>query len=480
MSKNRFVAFFVLLSLLTVVTECAHPDQIVEVFRHGARGPLAGYDPSWSLDQWGVLTPVGMRQQYILGKVLSQKYSKFFQSSTYNYTQIYMLTDTTPRCIQSAYAQFYGLYLGYGPSLSNSYPAQLAVPPYQDARVQNLAASLPNTEAIANNDVPNLVNIVDSLNAVIFQGHDGFYCPNVAQWIIQNTNDAASQQALAIFQDTINNVNQYLDGSKKLKAPQDIVSFGDTMLANIADNRPMPGGFTDRVLINNLTAAFSWFNFHLHNGQLIQRQLGAYNLLDAVLNQLKAFRQGQSYNPVALYSGHDSNIIAMLGALGVVSEECLMANFQSYARNHSQPVPYLNCYFPYFASNLIFEFYNETDSAYVKVFYNNAVLPLCNGQESCSYEDFLVFVNNATGNNTAESYKQKCGAKETHLIQGAVVESITTSKTVSMALMAVTALCVILFGKIIFNAKRYKQLVKESSSAPFADYLQVSDDNNAF
>jgi len=465
---------FLILQLLLAFAFSSQPDQIIEIFRHGARGPVGAYDPSWPVNQWGVLTPVGMRQQYILGKVLSQKYSNLLQSA-YNSSQIYMLSDVTPRCIQSAYAQFYGMYLGFGPSLNASYPTQLAVPPYQDARVQQLAASLPNSEAILNNNIPNIVNIVDSTNAMIFQGDRGFYCPNDANWVIENTNDTRAQEVWALFQDTINNINQYLNETQKLKTPNDLVSFGDTMLANVADNRPLPGGFSDPVLKNNITAAFLWFDFHLYSGQLIQRQLNAFNLIDTVLKQLTAFRKGQNYYPVALYSGHDSNIMAMLGALGVISEECIMANFESSTRNPNEALPYPNCYFPYFASNLIFEFYNSTDSAYVKVLYNNVALTLCNGQDACSYEDFLVFAANATGNNTADSYKQKCGFKQPVVKYSAAVFSDNTvinqsSRTVSMALMAVTALCIILFGKIIFTNRKYEQLVKESKSTPFAAY----------
>jgi len=476
MSGSKSLSILLLPLLFVLAFSSPQPDQIVEVFRHGARGPVGAYDPSWPVNQWGVLTPVGMRQQYILGKVLSQKYPTLLQSA-YNSSQIYMLSDVTPRCIQSAYAHFYGMYLGFGPSLNASYPTQFAVPPYEDARVQQLAASLPNNEAILNNNIPNIVNIVDSTNAVIFQGDRGFYCPNDAQWVLENTNDTRSQEVWTFFQDTINNVNQYLNETQKLKTPTDLISFVDTMLANVADNRPLPGGFTDPVLKNNLTAAFLWFDFHLYSGQLIQRQLNAFNLIDTVVKQLTAFRAGQNYYPVALYSGHDSNIMAMLGALGVISEECIMANFESYTRNQSEPAPYPNCHFPYFASNLIFEFYNSTDSAYVKVLYNNVALTLCNGQDSCSYEDFLAFAANATGNNTADSYKQKCGFKQqapkiAYSAASSVDKTVMSesTKTVSMALMAVTALCIILFGKIVFTKRKYEQLAKEYQNTPFAAY----------
>jgi len=441
------------------------PDQIIQIFRHGARGPLTDYDSSWPSYQWGQLTPVGLRQHYILGKVLAEKYSHLFEE--YDYNQVYLLADNTQRCIQSAEAQLYGMYLGSGPSLKNTYPSQLAVPPYQDQRVKELAASLPNVEAIPNNNIPNIVNIIDQSNAIIFQGDLFFFCPNQGQWSQENSNDTLAQEAWELFQDTVNNANQYLDDDHKLTALYDLVSFGDFLLVNLADNRALPGGLRDQELIYNLTMAFTLFDFHVNNGQLIQRQLGAFNIMNEVLKQLKAFKTGQQDSKkIALYSGHDTNLLAILGALGVINEDCLMKNFKSHLQHESQ-IPYPDCYFPYFASDIIFEFYNDTTAPFVKVYYNNQILPLCNGQEACSYDDFVVLINNSTGNNTIETYNKKCGNQGEYRVDRGgekKEESLNQNMMEIVGLWIMTILCSGLLLKNLIDNKKYNKLLADSSS----------------
>jgi len=454
------------IGLLPLFCLSSQPDQVIQIFRHGARGPVGDYDPSWPPQQRGQLTPVGLRQHYILGKVLSEKYPHFF-GSQYDYNQVYMLSDDTQRCIQSAGAQFYGIYLGSGPALKKTYPSELAVPPYQDQRVQTLAASLPNVEAIGNNNIPNIVNIVDQSNQILFQGDLFFYCPNQGHWSYENSNDTLAQEAWIIFQETAENANQYLDDAQKLKDLSDFVSFGNVLLANLADNRKLPGGINDKELIYNLTMAGTWFNFHTSNGQLIQRQLGAFNILNEVLKQLKAFKDGQDYKSVALYSGHDTNLLAILGAFGIINENCLMANFQSHIRKESQ-IPYPNCYFPYFASDIIFEFYNDTQNSSIKVYYNNQILPLCNGQDTCSYDEFVVFVKNATGNNTLETYNQKCGNQmmitKNAMIQekGGEINLIQENQNMIevIGLWVLIFWCSVLALKNIIDHKKYQKLLK--------------------
>jgi len=47
--------------------------QVVSLFRHGARYHLNSYyDGNSTLDQWGEITPAGMRQHQNLGKILAE------------------------------------------------------------------------------------------------------------------------------------------------------------------------------------------------------------------------------------------------------------------------------------------------------------------------------------------------------------------------------------------------------------------------
>ena len=174
-----------------------------------------------------------------------------------------MISDTTPRCIQSGLVHLYGIYLGTGPGLRNDYPPELAIPPYQDPLVKQIADSLADFQALPYQEVPNIVNIVDSSNAYIFQGDTTTYCPNADQWEAENANDDSEKKAWEIFSETINNVNSGLSADLQLKTASDVTAFGDVLLVDQYDNRTLPANITDPELVANVTHAFTWFTHHL-------------------------------------------------------------------------------------------------------------------------------------------------------------------------------------------------------------------------
>jgi len=476
-----------LLSSLVFTTNIqSEPSHIIEVFRHGARGPLSGYDKTWHSHEYGALTAAGTRQHYILGKALAKKYPKFF-SKSYNPHQIYVLSDTSVRCVQSAQAHLDGIFEGKGLSLRNDFAPEVAVPPFVDPAVRETVASISHSSALSNTRVPAVVNIVDGSNSAVFQRNRGAFCPNAHKWESENAWDHKTKEAWHVtFKPTLDTVNSYLAPNHTLKGNVDVAIFGDAMLVNLYDNRTLLGGLNDSDLLANFTSAFSWFVFHIEYGQLIQRQLSAYHTVEAMLDQLVAFRQGVKYHQVAMFSGHDYNLYALLAAFGVVTEECLMENFLSYVANKTTPHPH--CVFPHFAANIILEFYNHTNQ--VKFLYNNMVIPICGTQETCDYEEFLMVARNATGNNTFASFQEKCGidlngvphylSQEELLTQNQQAESeqliVATSDTVKqkviishsynywlvITLFLTIVLCLILTAKLISNKRAYAVLYEEA------------------
>jgi len=78
-----------LIFCLAIVVSADELKMVLEVFRHGARTAVANY---WDYNKYwdhGELTPVGMRQHYLLGKILRKKYIEDlkFLSPEYNYTE---------------------------------------------------------------------------------------------------------------------------------------------------------------------------------------------------------------------------------------------------------------------------------------------------------------------------------------------------------------------------------------------------------
>jgi len=140
--------------------------------------------------------------------------------------------------------------------------------------------------------------------------------------------------------------------------------------------------------------------------QDVQREILSFHSLNEILKQLADFREGKNAKKLALYSGHDINLYVILSAFGIITEDCLLANYQGEVQGKDRPYP--NCKYPKFASNLIFEFYNDTKAPYVKFYYNDKLIRLCGNNDHCSYKEFIAFVQKSYGNHNLESWTEIC------------------------------------------------------------------------
>lgn len=88
-----------LLALLAVIsTKLIY---LTELFRHGARYPVSDiYDGKETKAFHGLLTGVGMRQQYLLGSYLKRDYIDQigFLNATLAAREVEIFTDSTLRC----------------------------------------------------------------------------------------------------------------------------------------------------------------------------------------------------------------------------------------------------------------------------------------------------------------------------------------------------------------------------------------------
>jgi len=381
------------------------PDQVIEIFRHGARGPITGYDPQWSSSELGKLTKTGMVEQYNLGKALAEKYPNLVASG-YNPDDVYVLANFVERCIESAMVQVSSMFRGTTSTVTESLPKGL-----QASLIAEYESLLPASEASRGDYVPINVKVVSTEDEkLFFNGKDAGYCHKMSEYVNENQNSQKMKEAWGIFQDPVNQANTQLPANKKLTSMTNLVYAFDAFIADVFDNRPLPGGITDTKLIESLNYGFAYDIYLREQSQLIQRQLGSYNTLESILGQMANFRAGKNAKKLALYGGHDKNLYSILAAFGIVTGDCLLADFASHTNNEALPYP--NCQYPGFASHIVFEFYNDTSSPYVKFYYNDVLIPLCDGQDSCSYSDFRVLAQSAGGNNTPDSWNKQCENKK--------------------------------------------------------------------
>jgi len=405
MFKHSLIPLFLFACLLPVIfSQSDQPDQIIGFFRHGARGPLSGYDSSWSYDDWGMLTAPGLRQEFLMGRLLAKKYPKVFGPA---YDPFYMLflSDYTYRCVESLVAVADGIYYGTGPTIGTKNP-NVIVPPFNDPSVQSVVNSLTDDAAVPGRRVSAIIDTVDSSSYKIFERFlSSSLCPIASTWIDQNYDSPKAAAAWKIFKPTIDALNAYLSSSHKVYSFYNVVIYGDFMKVNIGDYRAIPGG-PDQATIDSFLTVYAWHVWFQDYGQLVQRQVAAYYPVLEILKQMNYYMTDSYYlYNAALYGAHDYNIYALLAAFGIVNDDCLMANYYSMVKYGTLDYPL--CVFPSFASNLIFELYTSVSVPKVRVLYNNMPLPLCNGGD-CTYTAFVTFANNAIGNMSSTTLKTKC------------------------------------------------------------------------
>jgi hypothetical protein len=108
---------------------------VFEIFRHGSRSPvyfkggLDQFGESWSGK--GELTPMGMRQHYLMGYRNRQKYQKFLPEK-FNSNEIYVVSTDYNRTLQSAHSQLMGMFPPSGANNLTTNQVNNAKPPVTD------------------------------------------------------------------------------------------------------------------------------------------------------------------------------------------------------------------------------------------------------------------------------------------------------------------------------------------------------------
>lgn len=406
MSKlTNLLSLFIVLSILSQSfgeTNAPSPSLVVSVFRHGARGPKSKeFDPNWDPAYYAQLTPVGERQQYLLGAGLAKKYPNIFGKS-FNRHKFLVKSSESTRCLESAIDQVYGAFAGSGPSLNASYPKERAVPPFDSQIISDLVKNLPNSQATKGGVVPVAIHSVPAKEDILLETPGT--CPSS---YLDARKAILSKKFFNFWYETFTPTKEALKQKGfKVANPLDLQDLVDTLDCNYAENRKAPGGLEyGSQLVHNVTMGGVWmFIYALYTSEF-QKSILSVPLFDEVLHHFDAKAAKNTSLEFVFLSTHDTALLTILTALDIVNEECLHDNFLSKA---GQPLPHPSCIFPPFAANILFEFYDNSGKPYVVLKYNDVAIPLCNGKTECPYQDFKALVKKATNNYTVKDYKNKC------------------------------------------------------------------------
>lgn len=135
MSNLSFLLPFLL--LLFVPSSFSSLLQVISLYRHGARQPLYNFYNAASFPDQGQLTPVGMRQHFLLGKELRREYihKLGFLSHQYNSKELVVRSTYVNRTVVSALSQLSGLYpMNTGPKISRKVKKELTLPPFEGVK----------------------------------------------------------------------------------------------------------------------------------------------------------------------------------------------------------------------------------------------------------------------------------------------------------------------------------------------------------
>ncbi len=358
---------------------------VFELFRHGARAPwgqlnstVDRLNQTWAGDS--ELTLSGMRQHFLIGHELRNKYiiNKKFLDPNYNIQQVYCISTDTNRTIMSAYSQLMGLYPpSTGPNLTDN-QIENAVPPFNIDNLQELQKQLGNA-ALPNNSQIFPIHVFSRLDNY-FNLQDPDMCKGVAPLWEKNLKKPILNEMLTKFNSQYPNLGSQVN--MNFASWSDLYFFSDGFVSGYFDRRSYPQityNLDDlyKSCLDVLREDMFEKNFG-DDGEMI-----ALNAMSPIVNRLETYFQkvisvdntsnGENTDPkMVLYSGHDTNIAALL----IYLNNALNLNFT---------YPYVKL-----ASNFIIDF-SRNDSSSKPYTYNDYIVDIYYNGEllySNSYQDF--------------------------------------------------------------------------------------------
>jgi len=400
--KGFLLCAFFLAAFIQFTTAQDKPSLVIELLRHGARSPSQALDPTWQ--DHDELTPVGMRQHYILGSIIKERYAHLLNE--YNTETLYVRSTNYNRTLMSALSQLYGIFKEKGADLPDGFPTDQMFPPFANEDVLNkvqqqlkdVKSALPSKLQL----IP--IHSVDlASDALLYNGPSN--CPNSSVWFKQNTNNDQTQK---IFE-TLATTTTYLKGQGyELNQLFDYFVLGDTVIANHFANKPLAKGVTyNDQYYKDIVFAFQWFTNYVYGGVDLQLRAFSYTLVNQINDWFNLKANGTTPLNFIMLGAHDTTLLRLLGLFGITHPDCLAANQE--AMKQEKPLPFPQCGYPTYASQIFLELYNpEGVEPYVKFIYNSVEIDVCNKKgEKCTLKEFQDLANSLV-NLTPEEYSQVC------------------------------------------------------------------------
>ncbi len=342
--------FAALLMLITAST-CTAKHQLtfaIDVIRHGDRTPVYALPNEtyvWQLG-YGELTAVGMQQEYQLGQMLRQRYVEqtHLLPEQYNSKILYVHANDINRTIMSAQSLLTGLYPpGTGPVVEDT---------QQPALPKQLQ--------------PIPVHTVNAKTDVIFNDYNSTCLKSVLKQY--RATDSAVKARLSLLRPKLKQW-QELFGTE-IDYENNLIGIGDNLHVRQLKRVALPEGLNQESA-NTIMQAAEWAFVSKYSSPKVSKY-AAYPMLEKIISYLKTATTTNTPLKYVLFSGHDNNLLALMGAL----EHPLKQQ-------------------PRYASNLNISLFQDDNAAYsFEIHFNGkpVTLPGCD-KVDCPLQRFISYVD---------------------------------------------------------------------------------------
>mmetsp|Transcript_1180 Transcript_1180/g.2854 ORF Transcript_1180/g.2854 Transcript_1180/m.2854 type:complete len:423 (-) Transcript_1180:3844-5112(-) len=345
---------------------------VTEVSRHGSRSPTKFY--SWDKDgRWpqgeGEITPLGMRQHYLIGYELRNRYIIQNQvlSANYSADEVYFRSTDVNRTLMSAYSQLQGLYPdGTGPSLHDISLQSTAVPPIKVSNLTAIQAEL-GIAALPDFMQAKPVHSTTKMTDYLLRIQDN--CKLVDE-LIETSNQEEYAALCKKYSSTIQVIADYFKVSF-----DEACSMSDNVQGSVVANNfcgySLPSQFSDPTFIANIKA-YHAETFSLQYGSpAIVPEAIVTPYMNLLVQTFSAVAAGPQDLKFIFLSAHDSTLQAFVNGMQLSNRS-----------------------FPVYASTLITELHLINGSYFVRMLYNDeeVTVPDCQ-QTVCPLDTFLGYLN---------------------------------------------------------------------------------------
>ena len=357
---------------------------VVELTVPGVTAPEQLYpfdDAYWYPTELGELTSVGMRQHYLIGAELNQRFTVAtnFLSPALNTSEVEVRSVSLNRTLMSTYSQLVGLFpMGAGPRLTS--PPQ-PLPPIVVSNASNIEKAL-GTSALPLSWQAYSIRSVPTAQDFVLEGYKSTVCPRMSiyeSWVLDG-DDYQSKQ---------NQLNMTLFRQLARVFPFPVVTIADaaklcaSIASDLAAGFPLPDKLTQEQF-QQLRAVHGYYLFTVPFSNLDAVKLGLSGFWTEVESVFSQALVGGS-KKFHLFTAATGLLAGVLTSLGTVLD-----------------VP------PPFASVLQISLYD--DSTVSITFNDQPIIVIC-PTPPCSFSAFQTYLSDVIW----PDYQQRCTSLDTEV-----------------------------------------------------------------